>query len=369
MASQADIEATRTINQQLTEAIMLHTTQLERVVEQLKAAVGIVYARDLDKIIRQVQRDLDRIASRGIGVVDQKQFRKMLESVGTTSKKAVDRMRKLLSAELDELAVYERDWLLDKVGKLVPGIGVSFKAPTAESLKAIKSKRPFAGKLMREWFTQLDANTRARVSAVVKEGVANGETTRQMVQRLRGTKALKFTDGVLQASKREATTIAGTSVSHVANHVRQDIYEANKDVIAYQTWKAELDTNTCEVCLSRDGKTWPVGKGPIPPAHPNCTRCFVDTVLKPIEGAGNTLAEINPGKRTSFDGLVPGNLTFGEWLKTRSHAEQALVLGKERARMFREGAFDTKDGKIDPKKLLGANRRMIPVKVLKERGL
>ena len=84
-----------------------------------------------------------------------------------------------------------------------------------------------------------------------------------------------------------------------------------------------------DVCRSRDGKVYEVGKGPQPPAHPRCrsTRVGIDPDYPP------------PTKRT-----------YDQWLRSQSEEVQDEILGKGKADLFRGGLtldrfFDERRGR------------------------
>ncbi|MGJ3101180.1 phage minor head protein, partial [Salmonella enterica subsp. enterica serovar Paratyphi A] len=66
-------------------------------------------------------------------------------------------------------------------------------------------------------------------------------------------------------------------MSHVSNEARNETYRQNDDIIEKYEWVSTLDSRTSTICRARDGMTWEIGKGPMPPAHPNCL--LGDTVV------------------------------------------------------------------------------------------
>jgi hypothetical protein len=98
-------------------------------------------------------------------------------------------------------------------------------------------------------------------------------------------------------------------------------------------WVSTLDNRTTPICISRDGKIYPVGKGPRPPAHINC-RSVTAPVLEAIEG-------VTPFTRQ----------TYREWLAKQSAATQDEILGRARGALLRSGGlsvdkFVDKAGKV-----------------------
>lgn len=73
-------------------------------------------------------------------------------------------------------------------------------------------------------------------------------------------------------------------------------------------WISILDARTSEICRSLDGRVFVRGKGPLPPAHPNCR----STTAGYEEGQGDLAVE-----------------SFGKWLGRQSKEQQADLLSNE----------------------------------------
>jgi SPP1 gp7 family putative phage head morphogenesis protein len=165
----------------------------------------------------------------------------------------------------------------------------------------------------------------------------NGLTTDQIVRTLRGTAAAKFTDGVLQRSRRSIEMTTRTALNHTANVAREEIYKRNSDIISGVRWVSTLDTRTSDICIALDGQVFVAGEGPRPPAHPNCRSCTTP-ITKSWKELGFNIDELPPATRASMDGQVPATETYGSWLSRQSEATQNDVLGVGRAQLFRDGA-------------------------------
>lgn len=229
------------------------------------------------------------------------------------------------------------------VTKLVWGV----TSPTAEQLAAIVSTEPIlVGEgqvaLLEEIFQGLAANKEKTIRQAIRLGMVEGETVDQMVRRLIGTKAARFTDGIIEKDRRGAEAMVRTIVNSTSNKAADATYKANGDIIKGLAWTSTLDSRTSPICQARDGKVFPVDSGPRPPAHVNC-RSFMVPVLKSWKELGVPLDEMDEGMRSSMDGLVPESTTYGTWLKGKDKSFQEKVLGVERARLFRSGEYDIKD--------------------------
>lgn len=85
-----------------------------------------------------------------------------------------------------------------------------------------------------------------------------------------------------------------------------------------------------------------LGKGPLPPAHPNC-RSSIVPVTKSWRELGVDLDGLPPGMRSSVDGPVDGSLSYYEWLKRQPPAFVEEALGPTRAALFLKGGIDAEE--------------------------
>lgn len=106
--------------------------------------------------------------------------------------------------------------------------------------------RPLAtdGDLLEPWLKKFTERETERVSNAVRLGHSQGLTNQQMVQTLIGTKAENYKNGILQATRRNASTVVRTSTQHVASAARQEVWESNPDVVKRYRFVATLDTVT-----------------------------------------------------------------------------------------------------------------------------
>lgn len=212
---------------------------------------------------------------------------------------------------------------------------------TAEQLKAIVDVAPVTvgpekKLLLEEIFTSLANGKEESIRGAIRLGMVEGETISQMVQRLRGTRANQYKDGVLEVSRRHAEAMTRTIVNHTSNLAMQATYKNNADVVKGWVFTSTLDSRTSVTCASLSGTVWPIGEGPLPPRHPNC-RSVAIPEIKTWREMGFDLDELPPGMRASKDGLVSADISFSDWLKGQDKATQVDILGKTRAELFRSG--------------------------------
>ena len=201
----------------------------------------------------------------------------------------------------------------------------------------------------------LEEETKQQVKRQINMGMLQGESTDQIVRRIRGTRGARYADGVLQVPRRHAQSIVRTFVQHTTSHARQATFEANEEFIRYVRWVSTLDSRTSQICASLDGQVYDVQSGERPPAHFNC-RSTIVPVLKGWRSLGLKAPE--PSTRASMSGQVPQKLKYGDWLLKQPIALQNQILGPGKAALLRRGT-------VPIKRFTDANLRPLTLKELR----
>ncbi|OHD24402.1 MAG: hypothetical protein A2Y38_03190 [Spirochaetes bacterium GWB1_59_5] len=201
--------------------------------------------------------------------------------------------------------------------------------------------------LLEEIFSGLAAGKEEAIRGAVRLGIVEGETVDAIVRRLIGTRANRYTDGVLEKNRRGTAAIVRTIINHVSNGAAQATYAENGDLVKGWTFLSTLDFRTTLGCRGFSGQTFPVGQGPIPPLHVNC-RSFAAPKVATWKELGVDLEEMPPSVRASKNGPVNADISMDDWMRTQTPAEVKEMLGASRAKLFLEGHLDVKsftDGK------------------------
>jgi SPP1 gp7 family putative phage head morphogenesis protein len=299
----------------------------------VRRLIALLNRTDAD-LVNKLQIALDKIPANSLSV---ERIDAQLKSVRELNAEAYATINKALDAELKDLARYEVTFQQDMFKKVIPA-QLSFEAVSANQVYAAAMSRPFQGRLLKEWMSGIEAERAIKIRDAVRIGVIEGQTTQQIVQRIRGTRALKYADGLLDISRRNATAIVRTAVAHTQNFARERMMKANEDILKGEQFVAVLDTRTTEICQMNDGKVFPVGQGPVPPLHFGCRSTRV-AVLKSWRELGLDIDDAPESTRASFDGQVPADTTYAQWLKNQPADIQDEVLGKQRGEIFRESGL------------------------------
>ena len=297
-------------------------------------------------VLRRLIRILDladaeivaKLKARGAtleGSFTSKRLAALLDAIREINRDAHVIVGRELRQELVNLAAYEAAFQRDLLIKALP-IALDIVTPPLETLRAAVTAQPFQGRLLKEWVSELSDAKARRLRDAVRLGVVQSETVDQIVRRVRGTKALNYTDGVMQIGRRGAEAMVRTAVSHTTGAAQEALYEANRDIIAKEQWVATLDTRTCKQCMALDGETFEVGKGPKRPAHIGC-RCLRVPIVKSWRDLGFDFDEIPASTRASMNGQISATENYDTWLRKQSASVQDEALGPTRGKLFRAG--------------------------------
>lgn len=304
--------------------------------------VKLLNSADAD-LVETIAKRMTALEERGydLGPATTKRLNGLLVEIRSINDAVYSRVGKGLKADLADYAEYEADWAATGLSSAT---GISdLNLPTGPYLRQLVERSPIDGHLLDSWTATMSANRQGRVEQAIRLGLVQGQTTDQIVARIRGAKSAQFTDGVLQISRNSAQTMVLTASATVASNARGEVYKANGHIIKQVQWLSTLDSRTSPVCQSRDGQTWPVDSDhPKTPAHPRC-RSVLIPVTKSFREMGIDRDEVSAEKRASMDGQVAGKSNFEDWVGKQPVARQEQIFGAERARLFREGRVSFKD--------------------------
>ena len=340
--------AMATINDRLLDEAVDHAIDLTRystsVVRRLIATLNRADAR-LTAALTEALLQLDRES------FTVQRLESLLQSVRGINADAYGLLLKELTSELSEYAGYEAAYQTQAMRGTVPSAVQLFfpvQAVSPAQVYAAAMSRPFQGRLLKEWAANLEESRLTLIRNAVRSGYVEGQTTADIVRKIRGTKALNYADGLLDRSRREVDSVVRTALSHTAQTARQAMTDASADLIKAVRWHSTLDSRTSATCRVRDGLQYTADKKHTPIGHkvpwgdgPGrihfCCRSISVPVLKSWRELGLDIDDMPPGTRASMDGQVPADMTYGQWLGKQSAARQDEILGPERARLLRDG--------------------------------
>lgn len=244
-----------------------------------------------------------------------------------------------LTEDLKELAAYEAEW---NVKTLTANVDAEFVTPTAEQVWAAAEFQPLSLSDKPVGFTKLMSGWGetevARLVTGVKMGFVQGQTTRQIVKNVVGA------GGLVDISERNAATVIRTALSHVSNEARNETYRQNDDIIEKYEIIATLDSRTSTICRSLDGQECEIGKGPMPPFHPNCRTTTAPVISSEFDfldkGAKRAAKGADGGTQVSAD------TTYYEFLKQQPAWFIDEALGPVRGKIFRNSGISPEEFRV-----------------------
>lgn len=322
-------------------------------------------ATDIINLLDETERDVrltlqDRlvnIVGRDFGPTTTSRLNVLANAIGKIRTDAFSGATDMWDSNMQEVAKAEAEFI-DSALKDVSPVVVDTVMPDDKLLASLVTHQPMRGKVLSEWAENAEDADLARIMDAVKIGMAQGETSDDIVRRILGTQSLDGADGVTNITRNDLASITQTAVATFSNEARAAWYGANSDIISEEVYVATLDSRTTEQCAALDGKRFPVGQGPLPPVHWNCRSTRVAVIDGEVLGSrpavSATEEELDGLSRTErrarvreLVGTVPASTTYSEFLERQTDAFQDSVLGPKRATLFREGGL-TMDRFVNP---------------------
>ena len=248
-------------------------------------------------------------------------------------------------------------------------VGESIK-PNGEKLyKAAKKIPVVGGALLDELFDKIKDDARLRVEYAIRQGISDGQTNQQIVQRIKGKKAFDYQDGILQQSRGDIDRVVRTARSHVANTTYMDTYKALG--FTHVKFVSTLDGRTSKQCSVLDQSVYEIDKPhPQPPLHYNCRSVLIgvdaDGKLsgkRPFVMDERKVKDIPKDQREGIIGQLDANTSFKQFFDKADGFFQKEWLGEKRYKLFKDGNYSI-DKFVDP---LGRQYSLAELKILDEK--
>jgi len=248
--------------------------------------------------------------------------------------------------------------------KAMAVIGLDVSIPSASVLKAMVSDTLLQGAPLKAWWAKQAEDTAFKFSAQVRQGVAQGETLQQIITRIVGSPK-HGTVGIMEVSRRNASTLVHDSIMQIANDSKLAVYRENSDIVKGVHWLATFDSHVCPRCAALNGAEWDLEGNPIndtkfqfqaPPLHTN-DRCVLTPITKTYKELGIDIPEMDTGTRASDLGQIKADTSFSSFLKRHDAAYADNLLGKGKAELWRSGKITLTD-------LISQNGRELTLKQL-----
>ena len=342
-----------TVNERLLHEAIDHAVDLQAYSNHAVRRIIAVLNRTDAALFDELLRALDRLAPEAFTV---ERLETLLFSVRAMNRAAFEAIGKELTDDLRDLVHYEAEFQAKSFDAAIPDpilARISIAPVVPEQVYAAAMARPFQGVLLRGVLAELEAVRAKRIRDTISNGYVANRTTDQIVRELRGTRALRYEDGIFNRSRREVESVVRTAIGHTAAFTRERFEEANEALIKAVSWVSTLDNRTTQMCRIRDGLRYtrethkPIGHN-VPwlqgPSRLHwCCRSTSAAVVPSWRELGIPIDDLAPSTRASMDGQVPAQLTYAQWFEKLSAARQDEILGPTRGKLYRGGGLELTD--------------------------
>ncbi len=339
-----------TVDEQLEHLLTDHKILLFRYDASLR--------KEIAKKLNEMQRKMIlRISSVGVESLSKRELVKLLSEIKEIIKEYYQTIYHFTDDELQALLPIEA-LAVREIYNTAVKFDLFNKIPDYK-LKANKTAQIVAGSPLSDWFDKQGGDLTFKLTGLIRQGILDGKQTSAIIAEVKD---------LLGSSRRSAETLVRTAVMKVNDEAHKLLRDENEDIIKGEQHISTLDTRTSEVCRARDGLAWDLNQKPIgdhnipyqrPPLHPNC-RSTLRLVMKSWRELGFDVDEIPESTRASMDGQVKENITYEDWLRNKTKAQQDEILGKGKADLWRNGVITFRD-------MLDQSGRPLTLKELKEK--
>jgi|CXWL01.1.fsa_nt_gi hypothetical protein len=295
------VQSNKTPNQLLHDAVVRHQVFLLR-------SAGVLQR----KVVEALQESEARIK---LAIVEHPRRNRLelmalLAAVTTLRRQAWRKVSREWLASLAELTAREPMFLTDTLNEVAP---IVIQITPLKNTDTIVTQTAVMGKTAQEWFDDAEASDIDRIETSIRWSDEKEDSDRVLLALLFGM------GGLATQTERGLSTITATALMGLTSAVAMDFFALNTQLAMRWLFVAVLDNRTTPLCRSLSGKTYLIGKGPIPPLHWYCRSRAVPFVnLKNWGG-------------------VPRSPSYAEWLGGQSVQFQDEILGPTRGRLFRSG--------------------------------
>lgn len=272
----------------------LSKAELNRLIISLRQSQSKVYSAYVNKVIKQLQDFMQACLT-----VNRVVFTSAFLPLGD------DDEPEILSDEKASALIEQES----ERNNLVPIFGLAAILIGSDKLWSRISNEPLAanGAMLLPFLKSFSASAQLSIENLIRKGYSNGWTAAQTQREMTAQ---------LNKIANQADAVLSTAMQHVSSAVGVGVQSS---LWGKYRWVSVIDGGTTEICLSRNGKVYRYGEGPVPPAH---IRCRSTTI--PYNAAHD-------------------DETFYAWIKRQPERTQNFALGKKVADLLRSGKVKAKD--------------------------
>lgn len=232
------------VNDKIADEIARHSIDLERFSVDLQNRVMPI----LTRVERDLAAEVAEFDPTGAATLSnrQKRLKALLRQTRGTIATGYGEISETVHDDLEDIAK-----LSDTAGRKIVnrslGVEIMTVAIAPEQLRALADDTMIQGAVVKEHWDRQEAGLRQKFQDRVQDGFMRGESSSEIIDRVRGTKARGYTDGIMVGSKNAVGALVRTSVQAVANSARLETFKANGDIIKFVQHLSTLDNRTCLV--------------------------------------------------------------------------------------------------------------------------
>lgn len=208
-------------NEALQAESIRHQLELQRYKNHAALKMVALLNRADADLMAQLQAAMDRVG--GDWTVDR--LEALLAQVRSLNAAAYATTGHALTAELLQFSAYEAAKQIIMLRKAIPVDAlakIALNSVSGSQVHAAAMARPFQGRLLSEWMRDLEAGRAAKIRDAVRMGFVENQTTAQIIQRIRGTRANNYADGLLNKPRADLETVVHSAISHTAAYARNE---------------------------------------------------------------------------------------------------------------------------------------------------
>lgn len=205
------------------------------------------------------------IALQGAGSLERiERLESLLYAVRATNAAAFEQVGRELAQELQALVQYEAAYQAQVLTAASP-VGTHIATVNVHQVYAAAYAQPFritkdGAAPVAQLLKGVSEDRIKLIRQAISLGMVEGEPIAKIVQRIRGTRATNYADGLMDNTRRHVETLVRTSVNHMANVAQQSSLEANEDIMAGWVFTATLDGRTTLTCFPGETRVLPAGE-------------------------------------------------------------------------------------------------------------
>lgn len=380
------------ISGQIADKYTSHAVNLQRFAEDVRLRT-LGYLEELERSLAEQIREIDPTQP-ALTRFKKERLEKLLRVTRDTITTSYRDMAGISAREIRPLVEIEGEFVENTLNDAMK-VDIAQVRFTPEQVSSIMSDTLIEGAPSREWWGRQDTNLKKSFEDQMRQGVLQGETNQQLIQRVRGKATgkrnvywigeppkrkvyVEFKGGIMDTGTRQAEALVRTSVQAISNEANFQALQQNEDVVKGVQAIVTLDSRTSTICMARSGAVWNVKTGkPIknttetfpgpPPWHWNCRTFLIPYLFSWEELRRKDLGtrkhkkilEIPKSTRASMDGQVAADLTYEQWLKTKPIEFQKEKLGPAKYELWKKGKLTFTD-------LISQTGRPLTIQELKE---